>query len=82
MWERACSRMRWFSHQMHQLTLHIREQARSHNWTDCTRHIIRNRRTTHVFKRVRPVQDWHRPLKLSHRWPDARRSPIRRRPQA
>ncbi len=30
MWERACSRMRWISHRMHQLTHRFREQARSH----------------------------------------------------
>src|SRR5476649_2958833 len=30
LWERACSRKRWVSHQMYQLTLRIREQARSH----------------------------------------------------
>ncbi|TFY89320.1 hypothetical protein DYL59_12345 [Pseudomonas kairouanensis] len=30
MWEWACSRMRWVSHLIYQLTHRIREQARSH----------------------------------------------------
>ncbi len=30
MWERACSRMRFISHQMYRLTHRFREQARSH----------------------------------------------------
>ncbi|CAI8990248.1 hypothetical protein EMIT0P218_70243 [Pseudomonas sp. IT-P218] len=33
----------------------------------------------HVVKRVRPVQDWHRPLQLPHRRPDARSCAFRRR---
>ncbi|AYF47951.1 hypothetical protein DXV65_10300 [Pseudomonas fluorescens] len=30
MWELACLRKRWISHQMRQLTHRLREQARSH----------------------------------------------------
>ncbi|AYF47937.1 hypothetical protein DXV65_10225 [Pseudomonas fluorescens] len=30
MWELACLRKQWVSHRMHQLTHHLREQARSH----------------------------------------------------
>ncbi|WP_439865051.1 hypothetical protein [Pseudomonas antarctica] len=32
LWERACSRMRCISQQIHQLTHRLREQARSHSF--------------------------------------------------
>ncbi|PSL92586.1 hypothetical protein C7U57_20140 [Pseudomonas sp. R9.37] len=32
MWERACARTQCVSHQIHQLTLRLRGQARSHIW--------------------------------------------------
>ncbi|TSD76950.1 hypothetical protein FFI16_011165 [Pseudomonas sp. KBS0710] len=34
MWERACSRMRYLSRQMYWLIHRIREQARSHIWSN------------------------------------------------
>ncbi|QBX43003.1 hypothetical protein E4T63_21440 [Pseudomonas fluorescens] len=85
MWERACSRMRCINRHQCCLTHRIREQARSHRGFVSSLElapipITRNRRTTHVVKRVRPVQDWHRPFQLPHRRPDACRCALRRRP--